>query len=200
MNKLMEEIYCPHINKDVILASLFEFCNLEPRLPGKDKVFIKTESIDLTNDMEREDIISYLESIRVKNTTADLAFYAYRDLSRTSWDPFMKAAIERNPVSIEGCKKYSNDEVINIMENMSSQSIYDYSRLAQPDEVWNYQRGDGLERAICLGNILKNRNSYKNINIYVQKDNVKITLDERTINWLSNKGLEGNIKIDGLLP
>ena len=200
INKFMEEIYCPHIRKNEILASLFKFANLAPRLPGKDKNFIKTEFIDLTNDMERMDIIFYLESIRAKNNTADLAFYAYRDLSRTSWDPFIKAAIERNPVSIEGCKKYSNDEVINIMENMSSQSIYDYSRLAQPDEVWNYQRGDGLERAICLGNILKNRNSYKNINIYVQKDNVTITLDERTINWLSNKGLEGNIKIDGLLP
>ena len=195
MNKLMEEIYCPHMNKNEILASLFKFCNLEPRLPGKDKVFIKTESIDLTNDMGREDIISYLESIRVNNTTADLAFYTYRDLSRTSWDPFIKAAIERNPVSVEECEKYSNDKIIHILETMTNKSIYDSSRVAQPDEVWNYRMGDGLERAICLANILKNRNSYKNININVEKDNVTTILDEITIKWPSAKGLNGNISL-----
>jgi hypothetical protein len=131
--------------------------------------------------MERKDIISYLESLRNKNTTADLAFYAYRDFSRTKWDPFIKAAIERNPVSIEGCKEYSEAEVIRIMEGMLNQSIYDGPRIAQPDEIWNYQRGDGLERAICLANILKNRNKHKHINIVVEKDHVVITLDERTI-------------------
>jgi hypothetical protein len=30
-------------------------------------------------------------------------------------------------------------------------------RLAQPDEVWNFRHGDGLEKAICLINILRNR-------------------------------------------
>ena len=195
MNKFMEEIYCPHIRKDEILAALFEFANLKPKLPGREKTFIETEPIDLTNDMGREDIISYLESIRVKNTTADLAFYAYRDLSRTSWDPFVKAAIERNPVSVEECEKYNNDKIIHIMETMPNKSIYDSSRLAQPDEVWNYRMGDGLERAICLANILKNRNSYKNISINVEKDNVTIILDEITIKWPSAKGLNGNISV-----
>jgi hypothetical protein len=195
INKLMEEIDCPHIRKNEILAALFKFCNLEPKLPGKDKIFIKTEPINLTNDMGREDIVSYFESLRDKNTTVDLAFYAYRDFSRTSWDPFVKAAIERNPVSIEGCKKYSDTEVIHIIENMSSQSIYDDSRVAQPDEVWNYQRGDGLEKVILLANILKNRNRYKQININVEKDNATITLDEITIKWPSLKDLEGNIAL-----
>jgi hypothetical protein len=196
MNKLMEELDCPNMRKNEILAALFEFCNLEPKLPGKGKTFIKTEPINLTNDMEREDIISYLESLRAKNTTADLAFYVYRDFSRTSWDPFMKAAIERNPVSIEGCEKYNDTEVIQILERMSNESIYDSSRLAQPDEVWNYQRGDGLEKAICLVNILKNRNRYKHINISIEKDNVTITSDETTIKWPSSKGLKGNINLD----
>ncbi|MGZ5548634.1 MAG: hypothetical protein ACXWFZ_11865, partial [Nitrososphaeraceae archaeon] len=195
MNKLMEEIDCPHIRKSEILAALFEFCNLELKLPGKEKTFIKTEPIYLTNDMGREDIIFYFESLRDKNTTVDLAFYAYRDFSRTSWDPFVKAAIERNPVSIEGCKKYSNTEVVHIIENMSNQSIYDDSRVAQPDEVWNYQRGDGLERVILLANILKNRNKHKQININVEKDNVTIRLDEITIIWPSFKGLKGNINL-----
>ncbi len=78
---------------------------------------------------------------------------------------------------------------------MPNKSIYDSSRLAQPDEVWNYRMGDGLERAICLANILKNRNSYKNISINVEKDNVTIILDEITIKWPSAKGLNGNISV-----
>jgi hypothetical protein len=40
---------------------------------------------------------------------------------------------------------------------MESESIYDGKRMAQPDEVWNYGRGDGLEKALCLMNIIKNR-------------------------------------------
>ncbi|MCL5071021.1 MAG: hypothetical protein M1308_09015 [Actinobacteria bacterium] len=195
INKLMEELDCPNIRKNEILDSLFEFCNLKPRLPGKEKIFIKTEPINLTNGMKREEIIAYLESLRDKNTTADLAFYAYRDFSRTSWNPFIKAAVERNPVSVEGCKEYSDIKVMQIMESMPNQSIYDGTRLAQPDEVWNYQRGDGLERAICLVNILKNRNRYKHININVEKNSITVILDKTTIVWTSCKGLEGNINI-----
>lgn len=199
MSKLMKELVCPSIRKNEILTALFEFCNLEPRLPGEDKNFIKVEPINLTNDMERKDIISYLESLRAKNTTADLAFYSYRDFSRTNWDPFMKAAVERNPVSIRECEKYSDAEIINIMEHMLNQSIYDCYRLAQPDEVWNYKRGDGLERAICLVSILKNRNRHMHLIINIEKDNVTIILDETTIKWPSNKGLEGTIDMDDLL-
>ncbi len=132
----------------------------------------------------------------MSNTTADLAFYAYRDLSRTSWEPFVKAAVERNPVSIEACEKKSDEEVISLLENMPILSIYDSSRLAQPDEVWNYQRGDGLEKAICLANIMKNRKRYKHIGISVEKENVTITLDEKTLKWPSTKGLEGDIDLD----
>ena len=196
INKLVEELDCPHMRKNEILTDLFEFCNLEPKLPGKDKIFIKTEPINITNDLDRESIISYLESIRDKNPTADLAFYSYRDFSRTSWEPFLKAAIERNPVSIEACEKFSDAEVINIMESIPNQSIYDSFRIAQPDEVWNYQRGDGLERAICLANILKNRDCNLNIDINVEKDHVAIIINETTITWPSSKGLKGNIRLD----
>jgi hypothetical protein len=41
---------------------------------------------------------------------------------------------------------------------MPGESIYPEScRLAQPDEVWNYGRGDGLEKALTLANILRSR-------------------------------------------
>ncbi len=38
------------------------------------------------------------------------------------------------------------------------ESIYDgASRLAQPDEVWNYRRGDGFEKALLVANVLRGR-------------------------------------------
>jgi hypothetical protein len=196
LNKLVEELDCPHMRKNEILTALFEFCNLEPKLPGKDKIFIKTEPIKITNEMDRESIISYLKSIRDKNPTADLAFYSYRDFSNTDWKPFLKAAVERNPVSIIACEKFSDTEVINILESISNQSIYDSTRVAQPDEVWNYRRGDGLERAICLANILKSRNQNLTIDITVEKEHVDIIIDGAKITWPSLKGLKGNIKLD----
>jgi hypothetical protein len=195
INKLVEELNCTHMRKNEILTALFEFCNLEPKLPEKNKIFIETKPINITNDMSRESIISYLESIRDKNTTADLAFYSYRDFSRTNWEPFLKAAFERNPVSIKACEKFSDGEVINILENLADQSIYDGFRMAQPDEVWNFRRGDGLERALCLANILKNRNQHLLIDINIQNDRVSIIINEKTITWPSSKGLKGAISL-----
>jgi hypothetical protein len=196
INKLVEELDCPHMRKNEILTSLFDFCNLEPKLPGNDKIFIKSEPINITNDMDRKSIVSYLESVRVKIPTADLAFYSYRDFSRTSWEPFLKAAIERNPVSVAACEKFSDSEIINLMEKIPNISIYDGPRIAQPDEVWNFQRGDGLERAICLANILKSRNRSLVIDINVEKDHIVIIVAEITIKWPSNKGLKGKIRLD----
>ena len=192
---VMDQLNCPNMPLKEILTSLYEFCNIDPRLPGKNKNFIKTEPIQLSVEMSREDIVSYLESIRDTNVSADLAFYALRDFSRTEWDPFIKAALERNPVSINMYQNLSEDEVINVLENMSNVSIYNGSRMAQPDEVCNYQRGDGLEKAICLANILKHRNNSRNVSIRVLNDHVEINFNNRIIHWPSNKGLNGTIKL-----
>jgi hypothetical protein len=192
---VMDQLNCPNMPLKEILTSLYEFCNIDPRLPGKNKNFIKTEPIQLSVEMSREDIVSYLESIRDTNVSADLAFYALRDFSRTEWDPFIKAALERNPVSINMYQNLSEDEVINVLENMSNVSIYNGSRMAQPDEVCNYQRGDGLEKAICLANILKHRNNSRNVSIKVLNDHVEINFNNRIIHWPSNKGLNGTIKL-----
>jgi hypothetical protein len=193
IDKLINELQCPHIEKSDIFDALFEFCHLEPRLPAKDKTFIKSEAIAITKDMKRDDIIDYLESLRGKNTTTDLAFYAYRDFSRTDWAPFTKAAVERNPVSIEGAREYKDDEIIKIIEKMPDESIYDGKRVAQPDEVWNYGRGDGLEKAICLLNILKNRNNYELIEINIDKNTVNLILDNLRITFISKKNISGKM-------
>ncbi len=196
LDRLVHELECTHIKKNEIMSALLEFCHLTPKLPDPEqKHFRESKAIELTNDMSREDIIAYLDSIRETNITADLAFYAYRDFSRTNWAPFIKASLERNPVSTGGSENLSETEVIAMLEQMPNQSIYAGPRVAQPDEVWNYGRGDGLEKAICLANILKKRNRGLRIDILLEKDFVNIKYEGKTVQWPSHKDLSGNIEI-----
>lgn len=194
---LCTEIHCPHLQKKEIVSSFFNFCNLTPRLPDEEteKTFVESQVINITKDMTRIDIINYLQTIRENNVTADLAFYAYRDFSTIDWAPFVKAAIERNPVSIEGAKDLSDDEVIKAIDEMEDESIYDGTRIAQPDEIWNFQRGDGIEKAVTLANIMLDRNKDLKITITVEPDFAEISMGDNKVRWASKKGLKGFINI-----
>lgn len=44
------------------------------------------------------------------------------------------------------------------MKSWPDESIYEGNRLALPDEVVNYKRGDGMEKALVLLHILRKRN------------------------------------------
>lgn len=174
MLKLKDLMCCTIIEADDILKKLIEFCKIEPKLPNlKNKKYIKTEKINIKPGMKRDEIIKYIESIRDKNIIADLAFYAYRDLSKTDWQPFIKAALERNPVSLE---IFKNMEIQNVYQNINmfeNESIYvEETRLAQPDEVVNYKRGDGFEKLFCLLSVLKNIEKDLKFNIYKSENNL----------------------------
>jgi hypothetical protein len=197
INRLMDEMDCSHTRKNEIFAALFEFCNLKPRLPGEGKNFKSSQSINIKNDMKREEIISYLESIRDKNSVADLAFYSFRDLTRCSWLPFLKAAFERNPVSIAGTKDDSFLKVADTLKQMPNNSIYDGPRLAQPDEVWNYNRADGLEKAICLANIIKNKEDNPHIEISFKDGQARLSSKDIDVSWASDKPISGRIIVEG---
>ncbi|MBN1492874.1 MAG: hypothetical protein JW938_01865 [Candidatus Omnitrophica bacterium] len=158
--KLRKQFSGDCLSADIALQNLIEFCKVEPRLPDASaKTFKKIGTpLGITTEMTREEIIKRLESIRDNNLIADLAFYSYRDLSRTEPEPFIKASIERNPVCLEGLRNKEADEVIALIDVMPNESIYaDQGRLAQPDEVWNYGRGDGVEKALLLANYLCSR-------------------------------------------
>jgi len=43
------------------------------------------------------------------------------------------------------------------LQTWPDESIYDGNRLALPDEVVNFQRGDGIEKALTMMNIAKSR-------------------------------------------
>jgi len=151
---------CDCLNASLAIKSLIRFCHVQPRLPetAAKRFTTAIEPLALTPEMGRAKIIARLEQIRNANPSADLAFYAYRDLTRTPHEAFLKACTERNPVSIEGAKDLDDAALAARLTAMPDGSIYDGDgRLAQPDEVWNYGRGDGLEKALLLANILHRR-------------------------------------------
>jgi len=174
---LKEQFAHECVNSCEALESLIKFCHIEPRLPNaQEKAFSAPEdSLGLTGDMTREQVIDRLREVRDGNEMANMAFYAYRDLRETEAEPFLVAGVRRNPVSVEACKDLETDAVIGRITEMPNESIYDGpGRLAQPDEVWNYGRGDGVEKGVLLANILRARNPEADLTVDVEPDFVVI--------------------------
>ncbi|MEE9368200.1 MAG: hypothetical protein V3V05_04975 [Pontiella sp.] len=198
MRGLAEKIECTSDmpQKMSVVEGLVDFVHLEPELPEvKDKQFGGPGPIEIKPGMEREEIIQYVQSIRESHTIAELSFYASRDLSVTHWEPFLKAAFERNPVVIEETKHLSDDDLIHALKSLVNESIYDGSRIAQPDEVWNFQRGDGIERALALSNVWKSRHPDDAIQLKAAGEQVVMNLGEQKVQFDSIKGLEKTITL-----
>jgi hypothetical protein len=177
-----------------LVDELADFVHIEANLPSPDKKFISANPIEISVDQNREQIIDYLQQVRRRNSTADLAFYAFRDMETSDWAPFIKAAVERNPVSLIMTDSMSTDEVYTWLEQMNNASIYDEKRLGQPDEVANYKTGDGLEKALLMANVIRQRNSEQNTEIVVDKDDV-ILKGPGEYCFVSAKDLEKQIRI-----
>jgi len=169
----LRDFISPYIeNSTDFIDDLYSFVHTTPKLPNIDKNIVSTEPVKIEIGQSREEIIARLETIRSKNQTVDLAFYAYRDMNRCEWEPFMKAAMERNPVSLEKTNDMSIDEIYHWLNSISNQSIYPKNRIAQPDELVNYNMGDGIEKAILLANVIKAN---------TPDSEMKITIDTETI-------------------
>lgn len=207
MAELGKKLSCSNEHKNEMLCELAHFVHLEPEFPGignkKSRVWKK---IEIAPGTEREQIIAYLETMRSENAAADLSFYAARDMQHCDWAPFLKAATERNPVCIEATKDLSDEELFQTLEKMDSESIYDGPRLAQPDEVWNYRTGDGLEKAILFSNVWlarhssqsdggKNRYPAEKIELIVHPDRIELKINGQIRTFNSTKGLSENLTI-----
>ena len=173
---------------------LADFVHTEAKLPALDKNFLPTSPIEISVEQSREQIIDYLQQVRRNNPTADLAFYSYRDMESCDWVPFIKAAAERNPVSIQMTEAMSLEEIYAWLGQMKDISIYDGRRLAQPDEVANYKTGDGLEKAFLLANVIHERNREQDIEIITDKNNVTLK-GQNQYRFTSAKGLEKQVFI-----
>lgn len=142
-------------DREQFCRDICEFSHTAPRLPQKDKEFDSSQArLEIPTGMSRKEIIDYLRSMRQKNKTADLAFYAGRNVDERGLDAFAKCCFERNPVSIEFFKDQSAGQVFERLVSFANESIYDGCRLAVPDEVVNFTRGDGIEKAFCMANVL----------------------------------------------
>jgi hypothetical protein len=145
------------LNASMAVDKLIDFCHVKPQLPElatKQRNAIAAP-LALTQTMDRAAVIEHLDSIREGNPVVDLAFHAYRDLIRCEPTPYLIASTERNPVSVEATRTLSATAVAEQLASWPDDSIYDdEGRLAQPDEVWNFGRGDGLEKAVTLANVM----------------------------------------------
>jgi hypothetical protein len=152
------------LNGSHLVNELIKFCRTEPMMPHEEqKTWVEPESvppITLDGVTCAREARETLMGQRGNNETVNLAFMAFRDLSSSPWKPFLKAAVERNPVCAIGCREQTINEAYKYLSSsaFTGISIYDEKyRLAQPDEVWNYRRGDGLEMAVALASVYVNK-------------------------------------------
>ena len=194
---LLGRIGCRRFQARQAIEDLIAFARLEPRLPdrsGGPKEWVGGPAVRLHPGMSRDDILRCLATERGRIPTVDLAFHAYRDLAVVDWTPFVKAAVERSPVCVAGARDLSEEEAAQRLMGWPDESIYDGTRCAQPDEVWNYRRGDGFEKALCLAAILLARRPDRQVDLVVGPDRADLKAGAAVWRWPSRKGLRGRIR------
>ena len=192
MKELMIE-KCPKMEE--LFLSLKEFLEVKPNLPGDDKIFTNASSLRIPVDWPRERVIEYVDREAPKSDMCRLAQYAYRDMKKIDWEPYIKAAVERNPVSVEGLKEKRIHDVAAEIHKLAGLSIYDGGRLALPDEVWNYGTGDGIEKAFLMANIIKARFPGRTIVIEIDGENVVLASEDESYSFSSSKGLSARVSV-----
>jgi hypothetical protein len=102
--------------------------------------------------------------------------------------------MERSPVSIEIARGKEIDAVYEFLKSLPNESIYDAGRMAQPDEVANYGRGDGAEKAFFLANVLKERGPHEEVEVII--DGARAVVRNRKEYYFeSTKGLQQSVKV-----
>jgi hypothetical protein len=142
---------------DECCARLQAFVCTRPVLPGEDKQHLALPALALPVGWSREQIREYLDAHRSEHPVADLAFFAGRRFGADGWPAFLKACLERNPVSVVYFTWKNVPEIYQELLAWPQESIYDEGGLATPDEVVNFSRGDGVEKALTLANVLRAR-------------------------------------------
>ncbi|MHC5061544.1 MAG: hypothetical protein ACYTFK_10735, partial [Planctomycetota bacterium] len=182
-----------------LVDQLFSFVHVESKLPSFEKKYVSCEPIGLSTEQSRAEVIEYLSNIRETNITAELAFYAYRDMERCDWEPFIKAAVERNPVSIEAAREKTVQQAYDWLNSMPDESIYDGKRLGQPDEVVNFATGDGVEKAMTLANIVGDKEPSKPVEIVIENQDVLVRADSE-YRFTSKKGFDRKFTVQPTKP
>jgi hypothetical protein len=190
--KLHAQLALPSAEADALLNALTAFCHVQPRLPEYARKQFAPAPTELGIDvaMSRAEILARLESLRGRHPYAEMTFYAYRDLGRTDALPFLIAALQRNPVGPAATRPTPWDELVRQVREMPDESIYDEpGRLAQPDEVWNFGRGDGLEKALLLANIARARHADRDTILDLRPERALLQTPDGASEWAAAKQL-----------
>jgi hypothetical protein len=196
------EFNCGNLKREYLntVRKLFEklekFINLSPRLPMTNKNFVRDDVLNITLEQSREEILEYIFEKSLKNEVARHALYTFRQMDKINWKPFIKAAIERNPVSLVGLNGQTTESVYKQLQSMPNHSIYDTERLAQPDEVWNFKNGDGIEKAILMANFLLNNIHPPKLNLSINKKEVVLENGSELFHFNSIKNIVKNEEIE----
>jgi len=180
-----------------MFKDLNDFVRIDPRIPETDKNFTATDRLDITIENSRKEIIDLITGNRENSETAQLALYVYRQMDVIDWKPFIKAAVERNPVSFTELNERTNYELYSILKELPVESIYDGNRLALPDEVWNFRRGDGAEKAFLLAGFILHNDKNATVTISVENKEVLLSCANHQFHFISNKNLKKSVTIKG---
>jgi len=176
-------------NIKLLCNDLAHFLNVQPLLPGTNKQFIQTGILNINVNQSRQEIIQLIAEKAGDHEVALLSLYTYRQMDKIDWKPFVKAALERNTVSLAGLKGKTTDAAYHLISGLPDDSIYNNQRLAQPDEVWNFGRGDGVEKAFLLANYLYNEMKQNDLNLIVDKANVTLESNHVKYRFHSEKNM-----------
>jgi len=182
---------------DEMFHEIHDFIITDPKIPANNKRFVNAVIPDLSIDDSREKIMDTISSLTEKSESALLTLYVFRQMDKIDWLPFVKAAIERNPVCFTDLNGKSVKEVFNIIENLPDESIYDGKRLALPDEVWNFKRGDGIEKALLLADFTKQKDPGSSVLIEIADKSVILKYNDEDYLFTSSKSFRKSILISG---
>ncbi len=170
-----------------MISDLDLFCVTNPMLPATNKKFhsYTYPSIDLS--MDREEIEGEIISSSAKSEMSLLTLYVNRRIDLVDPYPFLKAAIERSPVSFELFGDLAPAILYRKLLSLTDASIYGEKRLAQPDEVANFQRGDGLEKAVVMVSVLAAGGKSSRIELTVSKGKVTVKTGDEIFFFNSDK-------------
>lgn len=173
------------------------FISTEPKLPAETKRYSASFVPAISVNDSREKICDTILSTASRTELSLLALYVYRQMDHIDWLPFIKAAIERNPVCFNDLKDKSIEECYALISALPDFSIYDGKRLALPDEVWNFRRGDGIEKALLLADIIISRDNLAEVKIEIADKSVRLRYKSRDYAFESSKSFQKTIRIKG---
>ena len=190
--------YADFIPEELIaemFTELSDFISTTPNLPDREKNYVSSENLTIDTEASREKIVNLIIRHSARSEMATLALYVYRQMDKVDWLPFVKAAIERNPVSFTDLNELDLKKAYSFINEFPNDSIYDGKRLALPDEVWNFRHGDGIEKAILLADFIIHRDKSSKVLIEIDHKTVILKSGKDEFHFISVKNFRKTINI-----